>query len=174
MYKYGCVFQGSKSKWTNKVIEDENGCRIVTAKGEEIMVDRSSLPVLTRHSWCISKTGYAVANISKRVTKMHRLLMDCPDNLVVDHINGNPLDNRRANLRVCTPKNNSRNKGLGKNNSTGIMGISPLPGGRWRARIMVNREEKALGHFDSLEDAIKARRDAEARYFGQFARVMAP
>lgn len=171
MYKYGRIYQDGKPRWTNRVIDDDRGCRIITAKGDEILVDKDLLPLLTRYSWCVSKTGYAVAKANGKLIRMHRLITNCPDGYVVDHINGNPLDNRRINLRICSAKNNSRNKGIGKNNSTGVLGVSQLPDGRWRARIMVNRKEISLGRFDSFEEALQARREAERKHFGSFART---
>lgn len=156
-------------KWKNTIKIGDASSILVTAKGDEILVDNCMIPVLVKHSWCISKTGYAVANIDKKVIKMHRLITSCPKGQVVDHINGDPLDNRIENLRICSAKDNSRNKGLGRNNSTGVTGVSQLSDGKWRARIMVDRKELLLGRFESFEEAVKARKQAELKYFGEFA-----
>jgi hypothetical protein len=158
-----------RRKWRNKIKIGDEFSSIFTSKGEEILVDNNKIPMIAEYSWCLSKTGYAVANVNNKTVKMHRLLTDCPQDRVVDHINGNPLDNRLSNLRICTPKNNSRNKGLGGNNSTGVVGVSKLSNGKCRVRIMVNRKEIALGRYDSFEEAVKVRREAELKYFGEYS-----
>lgn len=144
--------------------------KIITKKGDEILIDIQDLEKVKRYSWCISKTGYPVANINGKVTKIHRYILGIKNpEIVIDHINGNPLDNRKNNLRLCTALENSRNTSVSKNNKTGYLGISKTQGGKYRARIMVNRQEIRLGHYDKLEDAINARKKAEIKYFGRFA-----
>lgn len=87
-----------------------------------------------------------------------------------DHINKNPMDCRKANLRPATQQENMRNISLQKNNTSGVTGVSiHKQTGKWRARIMVDYKEIALGLFDNKEDAIKARLQAEIKYFGKFA-----
>lgn len=170
MRSHGMVFgEPRRRQWKNTISIGDEYSTIVTSKGEKILVDNRKVPILTKHSWCLSKTGYAVANINKKTVKMHRFLTECPPGSVVDHINGNPLDNRLCNLRICSAKNNSRNKGLGQNNSSGVPGVSKLPNGRWRVRIMVNRKEKFLGSYENFEEAVQAREEAELRYFGEYS-----
>ncbi|HIS92760.1 MAG TPA: HNH endonuclease, partial [Candidatus Alectryocaccomicrobium excrementavium] len=101
--------------------------------------------------------------------KMHRMLTQCPATKVVDHVNGDRLDNRRRNLRICSPKENSRNKGMGRNNQSGFPGVSKTSNGKWRVRIMVNRKEIALGRYAAMEEAIQVRREAEEKYFGDMS-----
>ncbi|AMW98434.1 HNH endonuclease [Rummeliibacillus stabekisii] len=156
-------------KWRNKIIIGNTFSTIVTSKGEKIIIDNQKVPMITQHSWCLSKTGYAVANIKGTTTKMHRLITNCQPGMVVDHINGNPLDNRLGNLRICSAKNNSRNKGVGSNNSTGVLGVSKLKSGLWRVRIMVNKKEINLGRYESFDEAVKVRREAELKYFGEYS-----
>ena len=88
---------------------------------------------------------------------------------VVDHINHNKLDNRKINLRICNNKQNVRNSSSSKNNNLGVLGVGVRPSGRYRARIMVNRKEIALGTYDTLEEAKKAREKGEKKYFGDYA-----
>ena len=143
---------------------------IQTTSGAIIKADSADYNILSKYSWCISKTGYAVARIDGRVMKMQRFLLgDEATGMVVDHINGDKLDNRRRNLRPCKQVENSRNTGKGKNNTTGYTGVSKSASGKYRARIMVDRKEIRLGTFDRIEDAVKARQEAETLYFGEFA-----
>lgn len=155
---------------TTKLIHDGgNTATIVTANGELILIDRDDIDKAMRYSWCISKTGYAVANIGGHVTKMHRYLLDLSKGeLVVDHINGNPLDNRRCNLRLCEPEENGRNLKKKKSRS-GETGIRKTSHGRWNARIMIGRKEVHLGNYLTKEAAIEARQAAERQYFGEYA-----
>lgn len=144
--------------------------KVITKKGEEILIDAEDFEKVRRYSWCISKTGYPVANISGKVTKLHRYLLGLTNpKIIVDHINRNTLDNRKCNLRICTALENARNTTVSKNSSTGYLGISLTAQGKYRARIMVNRKEIRLGNYSRIEDAIKARKQAEKKYFKEFA-----
>lgn len=83
----------------------------------------------------------------------------------IDHINGNPLDNRLLNLRNVTQKTNARNQKMNKTNSSGFAGVSWCKNKKkWMAQIKVNQKTKFLGYFANISDAVKARVDAEV-YF---------
>jgi hypothetical protein len=97
--------------------------------------------------------------------------MNAPRHLKVDHKNGDPLDNRRCNLRLCNSRQNAWNHKIASNNTSGVTGVFQIKkSGRWLAHITVNRVKIRLGNFILKEDAIRARREAELRYFGEFAR----
>ena len=83
-----------------------------------------------------------------------------------DHINGDSLDNRIANLRVCTVKQNTQNVRKGNK----IIGISKSPNknNRWIARIMSNYRTINLGYFDTYEEAVIARLSKEKEICGEF------
>lgn len=160
--------RGRASTNTFEVVGDV--MKITTKSGIQILADAEDTPKITSHSWCISRTGYAVANIDHRTVKMHHLVFgDPPAGYVTDHINGNPLDNRKSNLRFCTPKENARNCKVGKNNKTGFTGVKKADG-KYKASIMVDRKSICLGTYEKLEDAVKVRKEAEKEYFGEFAR----
>ncbi len=169
MYNNGTLDVKQRKRTCRYDICDET-LKIITKKGEVILADAADIEKLHKYSWCVSATGYPVANIKGKVTKLHRYLLDLKDQeVVVDHINRNPLDNRRKNLRLCSQFENSRNLSISKNNKSGFVGISETSNGRYMARIMVNRKEIGLGTFDKKEDAVKARLQAEEKYFGKFA-----
>ena len=87
-----------------------------------------------------------------------------------DHIDRNPLNCRRSNLRPATHQENMRNISLQKNNASGVTGVSVhKPTGKWRARVMIDYKEIGLGLFENKDDAIRARLEAEAKYYGKFA-----
>jgi hypothetical protein len=144
---------------------------ITTAKGETILADASDYDVISKHSWCVSSQGYAVANINGRVVKMNRYILGLEngDGRIVDHKNRKKLDNRRKNLRFATAKENARNCGAKKNNAIGAIGIRILQSGKYNASILVDRRRIHIGNFDTLEEAIEARRAAEDKYHGEFA-----
>lgn len=104
-------------------------------------------------------------------TWLHRLIMNCTEeSMVVDHINRNPLDNRKCNLRICTNQENGMNCSLGKDNTTGIVGLYyDNKKDLWRPNITVNQKVIGLGQFKNKDDAIKERLKAEVYYFGEFA-----
>ncbi len=98
--------------------------------------------------------------------------MGFPDGKQVDHINGNPLDNRRENLRICENAENNRNKGLTKASTSGYKGVSLYKrSGTWRAYIVTNYKQKHLGTFDNPIDAAKAYNVAAIKFHGEFARL---
>lgn len=110
-------------------------------------------------------TGYHSlrAKVNKKVTSMHKLLgLYNPD-----HINRNPLDNRRENFNVhTTNREQCLNQGLRKDNKYGCKGIEwRKQRNKWQARISVNGKQKYLGLFDNKEDAIISRLKAEIEYY---------
>lgn len=99
--------------------------------------------------------------------ELHRWLMNFPKKGVVDHINGNTLDNRKENLRVISNADNLRKGKLRTNNKTGISGVRKNKKNKykiWTATIKVNYKTKYLGSFVEKKDAIKARKEAEKKY----------
>jgi hypothetical protein len=88
---------------------------------------------------------------------LHRFLINCPDGLVVDHINGDTLDNRKVNLRACTQEQNVKNRnGLSVNNKSGYAGIFVEKNG---FKVSIGR--KYLGWVKDIDEAIKIRKEAE-------------
>lgn len=155
-----------------QVIEKKGDVSIIyTAKGEAIYVDNEDVPKLSAYSWCLNKAGYPVARIDGRVVRIHRYLLGPSEGEIIDHINGNPLDNRKSNLRKCNNTQNARNCKLGKNNKTGYTGVSLTPEGKYKARIMADRREIRLGHYLAKDAAIVARMSAERDFFDSFAPV---
>lgn len=118
--------------------------------------------------WHFDDRGYIVSSVSKKANiKMHRLVMGEPINMFVDHINGCKNDNRKENLRVCTPSQNAMNH-IHKN-PYGTSGIYPSKYNTWYAVISKNGIKYFLGSFPSQEEAVAARLDAEEKMFGEFS-----
>jgi transposase len=102
--------------------------------------------------------------------QLARFLMDIErgDPRVVDHIDGNPLNNRRANLRICTSAENIRNRRKDRDNTSGFKGVT-REGSKWLAQIFYGKRGHRLGRFDTPEQAHVAYCKAARRVYGEFA-----
>lgn len=127
----------------------------------------------TAHSHCSGGPYYAKRGQRKdgksHVIQMHRQIMGFPEGLQVDHINGNPLDNRKGSLRAATNAQNARNSRPKIHSSTGIKGVSRNRSG-WVAHITFDWKTRHLGTFPSPESAHEAYCKAAIELHGEFAR----
>ena len=117
---------------------------------------------------CGTFRGYYVVRFLGKALLLHRLVWTLhfgaiPDGYVIDHINGDPLDNRIENLRAVTRSLNQRNARRPKHNKSGIVGVYSTPRG-WVAAITLNNRFKFLGRFKRFEDAVACRANANERY----------
>lgn len=111
-----------------------------------------------------------------KTVRMHREIMNAPDGLLVDHKNGNPLDNRRSNLRLATHSQNMQNRGKRRcKTSSRFVGVCfDKEYELWRAYIRYQGKRIYLGRFDSEIKAAMAYDTAAKKYFGEFARLNFP
>jgi hypothetical protein len=153
--------------------------RIPLTQGRFAIVDPGDYESLTRHKWRLCKTKgknvvYAERGVRRAGGKysrvlMHRELVQPPDGYVIDHVNGDGLDNRRANLRPATVAQNAWNAGK-RNPRSGYKGVCLAKDkGLWRAAIVCNGQRKHLGYFRDKRDAAKAYDRAARKYHGSFA-----
>lgn len=157
---------------------------VFLVKTYSVLVDEIDADLANR-KWHVDFMGrelpYIAASVDRvgggRTTeKLHRVILEraLGRNLKtsehVDHIDNNPLNNTRANLRVATHAQNQANAGVSKNNKLGFKGVHILPSGRYRAAITVNKKLRHLGVYDTPEDAHQAYMEAAKHYFGEFAR----
>jgi hypothetical protein len=140
--------------------------------GEECIVDDDDLPVVSRMKWYAKRKVGNTYALAKGGILMHRVIMGAGRGQIVDHIDGNGLNNRRGNLRFATHSQNSQNRKLPKNNTSGAKGVYwDKSKNAWRARIWAHGEEFFLGTYASIDAASAAYCDAAKRLHGEFARL---
>lgn len=147
-----------------------------TFKGEEFYFDLEDYNLIKNHCWHITNRGYVTTrddNKKGRRISLHRLVMGLTNEKIdVDHIHGKKTrnDNRKENLRLATRSQNNMNSALSKNNTTGVTGVYfDRNAKKWTASIMVNYKTIYLGLFDTFEEAVKTRKKAEEKYFGEYS-----
>lgn len=117
--------------------------------------------------------GYMQTGIKGKYCKNHRIIFMMHHGYVpdfIDHIDGNPLNNRIENLRAVTESQNQYNRSFQRNNKTGIKGVSwDKSQKRWKARIGIDGKDILLGHFNNINDAENAVKEARIKYHGEFA-----
>jgi hypothetical protein len=158
-----------------------NVAYVPLSQGYEAIIDAEDANLIGLFNWCAEvKKGRArpVRNLKDRVPGkramiyMYRQIISAPDEKVVDHINGNGLDNRKANLRVATQAENSRNQRIARHNTSGLKGASlHRQTGKWRAQIVVGGKRYSLGLHDTPEIAHAAYAIASAKKHGEFGRL---
>ena len=145
----------------------------IANKAEIAIIDDDRYEEFCAQTW----TAFKGANNSMYVRNLngeylHRLIMNCPVNMCVDHIDGNGLNNVASNLRVCTHGENMTNRKVGTNNKSGYRGVwfdrrasKETP---WRASIVKAKQRFDLGRFRTPEDAFAAYCAAAKQKFGEF------
>tara|TARA_R110000868_G_scaffold88526_1_gene246807 strand:- start:476 stop:961 length:486 start_codon:yes stop_codon:yes gene_type:complete len=125
---------------------------------------------------CLTPNKYLVVRINKKLTGVHRLIYFMHTKewaKEVDHIDGNPSNNKIENLRSCSHKENIRNSPNFSHNTSGVKGVSWQPDRKkWYAYIMVDRKQINLGRHDKFEDAKEAAINARKQAFGEFYRPL--
>lgn len=153
---------------------------IPLTQGKFAIVDDRDYGRLIQFNWVFvsairnqNQCGYASSRINGKNIPMHRLILNTPDGMVVDHVNQNGLDNRRNNIRNCTQSQNMQNSGKKKTNPWGFKGVSfHKPTKSWMARIRFsNGFRKNLGYFRTPKDAGEAYAIAAKIHHGEFARL---
>jgi len=151
---------------------------IPLTQGKFAIVDAEDYDWLNKYKWYASRakrTYYARGTIKGKHVRMHRLILDAPPHLFVDHINCNGLDNRRKKLRLCTHFQNQQNRRPSLNGKSKYKGVCwSKRHKKFRARITYNRKSYHLGLFDSEIDAAKAYDKKALELFGEFAYLNFP
>ena len=148
-----------------------------TLKGEPFWFDLEDYDLIKDYCWHYTQKGYleATNTETRKAIKLHRLIMGVINPKVqVDHkkhptIYEHKIDNRKSNLEIVNQSQNSMNRSLAKNNTSGIVGVSwSKLEQKWKAYIKINQQMIHLGTFTDKEDAIVARKNAELKHFGEY------
>ena len=151
---------------------------LTLTRGFEAVIDVEDVHTVGQFPWCSDfrrdrrDLVYAVrANPTGGQYRLHRVLMKAPDDLVVDHVNGNTLDNRRANLRLATVGQNNANARRFRSNTTGYKGVTYSKRDRkFIAQISHEGRLRSLGYFNTPEEAFAAYVVKARELRGEFAR----
>ena len=117
-----------------------------TANGKSAKVDDDDYKKYNHLRWHMSDTGYAVRRYNGETYRLHRLIMNCPEGMVVDHLNGDRLDNRKCNLRICTQLENAKN----------IHNVKGYCYDKAKKKYMVRYNRKYYGRYETEEEAKRA------------------
>ena len=176
--RYGEPLVNSRKRHEdNEIIDNKDGTSYVLMydnKGiykEKTLVDTEDVPKILKYKWCANRSKYVRGPLNFNVP-LSRYLLDCidDDKILVDHINRNTLDNRKSNLRKCTPQQNNFNKGKQSNNTSGYKGVYSSPDKKkWMASIKKGVVIKRMGPFFDKEEAAKAYDIEAVKLFGEFA-----
>lgn len=151
-----------------------------------VLVDLEDALILRKFRWSILNTGYAAAKFARRgkhkTFLLHRVIMNAPMGMTVDHINGNKLDNRRRNLRLATKSQNCINRP--KYPRKGLVSTSEFKGvffsrdpkriKRWKAEVRHMGRAYYAGRYDTAVEAAVAYDKKAVEVYGEFARLNFP
>ena len=168
----GCFQKESKMSRTktNRYIIHGDYATVFDASGHEFLIDTEDVDIVRKNYWCLGSNGYI--ECPKLQKRIHRIIMNCPSNMVVDHISGDKSDNRKSNLRICTHQENNFNKRNMSANKTGIIGVHKNKRGKFIVQITKSRITYHIGTFENIESATIARKNAELKYFGEFSALI--
>lgn len=131
------------------------------------LIDAVDAEAVNRYRWCLTTDGYVRRNDRKRYVRLHRVLLGLAtgDPRHVDHINGDPLDNRRTNLRIVTRSQNAQNVRSHRDSTSRYRGVSWNRDCRkWQAHAYVDGRSRYLGLFVREKDAAEAARAFRAQH----------
>lgn len=155
----------------NYIYDPETGALI------RLSFNKKKNKIIHHFSGSLKKNGYIITCIKignrKPMFLNHRLAWayhygEFPDGMI-DHINGNPSDNRISNLRICTDQENRRNMKMRKGNLAGAKGVHKTPCNKYCSQIKINYKSIFLGNFSSVDEAAHAYNKAAIKYFGEFS-----
>ena len=144
--------------------------------GKYALVDDEDYQYFTQWSWFLDFSGYATRDTNSRGRfRMHRVIMQPPNGLQVDHINGNKLDNRKANLRLATHAQNGMNRSKSLNKTSVYKGVHyRKERGCWRVMIQKDNKVYFIGSFATEHHAAMAYDIWAKELFGEFAKLNFP
>ena len=154
---------------------DGDKCIMLLYDGTECIFDKEDLDIVSQHYWSINNVRHVCSKINGKTVSLPTYIYSCygielKDGLIIDHKDRNALNNSKTNFRACTPSQNGMNKSIQRNNTSGKTGVHyDKRINRYYAYIKINREHISLGYYKTFDEAVKVRKEAEHKYFGEFA-----
>lgn len=160
----------------NEIIIDGNIAKIQLYNKKqdiigEALIDAEDIPKVSQYKWRLTKKGTNRSKCGGILTgngketytnSLHRHIMNCPDNMYVDHINGNRFDNRKCNLRICTNQENNFNTVKRAVNTSGYKGVwYDKTRNKWTSEIKYNNKKVFIGRYNDIKEAAFTRFYAE-------------
>jgi transcription-repair coupling factor (superfamily II helicase) len=135
----------------------------------KFIVDTEDLDKIIKYKWNLGSHGYPICTISGKC--VHTVILKSKNKNVIDHVNRDKLDNRKCNLRICTPSQNAMNQKISKRSKTGIIGVSfDKVNNKWQASLRNPITKSNISkRFTEFSDGVKFRLELEKKYFGEFA-----
>lgn len=166
--RHGRLFKTGFDKREIKVDGDLG--KIELTKGKVALIDATDVDLVKGYQWYFDGQ-YAATNLpNRKKLRLHTLIVSPSGNLVVDHISRDKLDNRRSNLRECSPSSNNHNKEV--KNPHGLRGVTwNKRKQKWVSQISIGDKNKGLGYHLSKEAAAKAYDEKAKELYGEFARL---
>lgn len=121
------------------------------------LIDNEDIDKIINHSWWATSKNYVYCKTKCKNIAIHRFLMNPPQNMQIDHINHNPLDNRKTNLRICTQIQNLKNRVFKNDKRIQIEKYESKKnkGITWYLSIFYNRQRHYIGKYKSYDEAFK-------------------
>lgn len=145
----------------NEIRKFDNYAEIIMNNSKSrAIIDLEDVDKIKDISWYITEFGYV--RDTKKTCFLHNIIMGCKG---IDHISRNKLDNRQFNLRICSQGDNAFNRSNMSNNTSGYKGINNRYG-KYQSQISFKGKRITLGCFETFEEAVKVRKEAEIKYYG--------
>lgn len=177
--KCGFILNGESTRGRAKAIRakldvpfiSNDAVAIPLTKGKITIVSREDYETVSKYNWSAGKRGYAVTYINGKLTTMHNLIIECPNGMLIDHVDRDKLNNRRDNLRLVTPQQNTFNST--PYSESGYKGVHKKRN-KWLVQIVYNGKNVVRKTFDCPITAAKYYDSVIKQYHGEHAYLNFP
>lgn len=148
--------------------------KIPLTRGKFAIIDDEDFKLVSHLKWSFASAGYAISRFPNygKLVLMHRIILGAKKGQSVDHKNGNGLDNRKSNIRLCSHKQNMMNRKKPSHNTSGYKGVTwDKQMKKWRVQIRHSETNSYIGLFKNIIDAANAYDKKAKEIFGEFARL---
>lgn len=133
-------------------------------------IDEEDFKLFKKYKWYVTVRGYITRDVKGQKLLFHRMIMNCPAGMYVDHIDGDPTNNKKENLRIVTHQQNMMNKM--KRNNRKYKGVYwQEHAKKWRSSISVNQKRIHIGYFNNPVEAAMAYNTMAIELHGEYAKL---